>query len=926
MLACRAACHYRESIAPSPPLILGRTDELDRLSALASGARNGRGAALLVRGDPGIGKTALLDEATRELPRLRVVRCDGYEAESAMPYAALQRIGTPFAEHLSKLPARQATALRIAAGLDDGPPPDRYLVGLGMLSLLAAAGEAEPLVCVVDDAHLLDVESLEVLAFVARRLEAESFALLLGTRPDARVDVVVAGVPTLDLVGLDALSSVQLLNRSASAPVDPYLASRIAAETGGNPLALIDLAREFTAEQLTESSISHTPIPVGVRLEAHYLRQVEAIPREAQLWLLVAAAESTGDRTLIDAAAERIGLPADAAAVAEHARLVSVRHAVSFRHPLVRAAVYNGMPANERRRAHEALAAVADEQGRADLAVWHAAAASVGSDDRVAARMEQVADSAGGRGGSASRAWLLTRAAELTPEGPERDGRLLAAGEAASAAGAAGLALDLLGRLDADRLDPLALGRMLTLRSMLAIFVADHDGIVEGTATMLRVADLSHGRAPELEQRALLRAFDFELTAEWAVRGTTLPQLGRRFAAGADVADGPMSLQLRALSAHVLLPYDEAVPVMRETVAMICDMDDAQLLELGSVGVALTMALWDERTCVELLERTLEAARDAGALTVVETTLWVLGLLELVRGDPAASGRYIEQVRELRRAIGYDAQQVVNASYLAWAGAPTEVVEQVAEGVLATGFAGAWTVAMTGLGIREIADGHYRDAFERFRPMVERNFLQVTYQQLPDFVEAGVRSGRAEAVRDAVARLAEFATVSGTPWIRGVAARSEALLADDTDAESRYLDAIRHLERATAPGDLGRAHLVYGEWLRRMKRRREAREQLRVALSIFTRVAAPAFADRARRELEATGEHVAHHALGDADVDALTPQEATIAGMAATGQTNAEIGARLFISVNTVDYHLRKVFRKLGVTSRRQLADRFTER
>jgi DNA-binding CsgD family transcriptional regulator len=746
--------------------------------------------------------------------------------------------------------------------------------------------------------------------------------VIMTSRPDQRTELVTAGVHALELSGLDPPVAVQLLNGSVRGTVDPLLATLIADETGGNPLALIDLAREFTAEELTESSVSRTPIPVGVRLEAHYLRQVEAIPRETQLWLLVAAAESTGDRTLIDEAAEQLGLPTDAAAAAEYARLVAVHHAVVFRHPLVRSAVYNGMPAADRRRAHEVLAAVAEERGREDLAVWHAAAATVGPDDLVAARMEKVADSAGDRGGSASRARLLTRAAELTPEGPARDGRLLAAAEAAAAAGAAGLALELLGRLEAERLDPIALGRMLTLKAMLALFVADRDGIVGGTATMLRVADHFHGRAPELEQRALLRAFDLLLTAESAAARVTLPELGQRIADGADVADGPMSLQLRALGAHILQPYDEAVPVMRDAVAMFQEMDDAQLLDLGSVGVALTMALWDERVCVELLERTLVAARDAGALRVVDTTLWLLGLLELVRGDPAASGRYIEQVRELRRAIGYDAEQVVNASYLAWAGAPTEVVEQIAEVVLATGFAGAWTIAMTGLGIREIADGHYRDAFERFRPMVARNFLQVTYQQLPDFVEAGVRSGRPEAVRDSAARLAEFAAVSGTPWVRGVAARAGALLADDTQAEPRYLEAIGHLERATAPGDLGRAHLVYGEWLRRMKRRRESREQLRAALTIFTRVGAPAFAARARRELEATGEHVAHHAPGDADVDALTPQEATVARMAADGRTNPEIGASLFISANTVDYHLRKVFRKLGVTSRRQLADR----
>lgn len=303
-----------------------------------------------------MGKSALLDAAVGRANGVRVVRSDGFEAESAMPYAAVQRLGVPFAEHLDALPPRQVSALRIAAGLDDGDPPDRYLVGLGLLSLLAAAGESEPIACVVDDAHLIDSESLEVLAFVARRLEAESVVVIMTARPDERTHLATAGVPAFELAGLEPVAAVQLLNRSVRGTVDPLLATLIADETGGNPLALIDLGREFTAEELTESTVMRTPVPVGVQLEAHYLRQVEAIPGDTQLWLLVAAAESTGDRILIEEAAERLGLPTDAAAEAEHARLVSVHHTVAFRHPLVRSAVYNGMPASDRRRAHETLA------------------------------------------------------------------------------------------------------------------------------------------------------------------------------------------------------------------------------------------------------------------------------------------------------------------------------------------------------------------------------------------------------------------------------------------------------------------------------------------------------------------------------------------------------------------------------------------
>ncbi|WP_255424317.1 LuxR C-terminal-related transcriptional regulator [Pengzhenrongella frigida] len=901
--------------------MLGRRSELDRVSSLIGGARNGRGGALLVRGDLGVGKTALLDQAIGNAGGMRLVRADGYEAESTMAYAALQRIGAPMAAHLQELPATQVAALRIAAGLDGGPPPDRYLVGLGMLSLLAAAGAAQPLVCVVDDAHLVDAESLEILAFVARRLKAESIALLLTTRHDARVDVAAAGLPRLDLGGLDPVSAVQLLDRSASGPLDPLIARQIAEETLGNPLALIDLGREFTARQLTDSWISPMPVPIGLRLETHYLGLVEEIPDVAQLWLRVAAAESSGNAIVIDRAASRLGVPAGAAAGAERARLASVHDTVTFRHPLVRAAVYHAMTAADRLRVHGALRDVADELGRPDLAVWHASAAAVGSDDAVAARVEQAADDAGARGGSASRARLLSRAADLTPAGPVRDGRLLAAAEASAAAGGARMALGLLDRLDATGLDPVGAGRARSLRVMLAMFVADPAGITGGAATLLRAADLFHGVAPELEQRALVRAFEMALTAEWAMEDLTLPELGRRLAEGVAVADGSHAVALRALSAHILLPYEEAVPSMRAAVEMLQTADDADLLDLGHFGIALTMALWDERACVELLERTAQVARAAGLLRVLDTTLWLLGLVELVRGDPAASGRYIEQVRDLRTAIGYDAEQVVNASYLAWAGAPTTQVELIAKGILATGFGGAWTVAMTGLSVRQLADGHYRDAFERLRPMVDTPFLQVSYQQLPELVEAGVRSGNSAAARSAADRLAVFAAASGTPWARGVAERAAALLAPDAEAEDRYVRAIEHLRRTTAPGELGRGHLLYGEWLRRVKRRREAREQLRLALAIFERVAAPAFADRARRELAATGEHVLRNEPGDGG---LTPQEATIAGMAANGQTNAEIGAALFISTNTVDYHLRKVFRKLAVTSRRQLAEHLT--
>ncbi len=873
-----------------------------------------------MRGEAGIGKTTLLGELEHRASGVRVLRVDGYEAEQSMPYAALQRLGGPLARHLRSVPAGQAAALRIAAGLDDGPPPDRFQVGLGTLSLLAAAGEAEPLLCVVDDAHQLDPESLEVLAFVARRLQAESVALVLAVRPESSVAHALAGVPALELDGLATPEAVRLLSRSASEPIDPYLAARVAAETGGNPLALVDLAHAASAGALTAWAVAEAPVPIGERLEAHYARQLESLPADTRRWLLVAAAESTGDAVTIEAAAELLGLGADAAAPAERAGLVSVREVVLFRHPLVRSAAHASMPVGDRRRAHRALALVAERAGRAASAAWHAAVAVAGTDEAIAEQLVQAADSAGGRGGTASRARLLARAADLTPPGPGRDRRLLDAADAAAAAGAAQFALELAATPEPQRLDEVGRGRVLALRAVLALFIGEADGITGGSAMMLEAADLFHADDPEREQRALLTAFELSLTTEWMLRGTTLPELGARIGAGVGVADGELAVVLGALEAHILRPYDESAPRLRSALDMLETWDGARLGEFITVAVASSMALWDDRVSLELPRRAIRAARDAGELRALDANLWLLGLIELAVGDLVACGRTIEQVRELRRAMGYDAEQVVNAAYLAWVGAPLAQVEAMAEGAAASGWGGVWSITMHAVAVRLIAEGHYRDAFERLEPMVARNFLQVTYRHLPDYVEAGARAGRPELVRSALAKLEHQAAVSGMPWIRGIAARSAAILASDEDAEPLYLEAIAQLRTTVAVADLGRAHLVYGEWLRRMKRRREAREQLREALAIFERAGAVAFAERARTELAATGEHVPHREPG-AEAG-LTPRESTIAGLAAAGRTNAEIGATLFVSANTVDYHLRKVFRKLGVTSRRQLAER----
>lgn len=900
--------------------LIGRADEKQTLQGLLNGARNGLGAALVVQGEPGIGKTALLEDVTADASGVTVLRSDGYEAESSMPYAALQRLGMTLMGHIDKLSERHQQALRVAWGLDDGPPPQRFLVGMAMLALLAEAGERCPVVCLVDDAHWLDSESLSALAFVARRLKGESAVLLFATRDDDDTDRQLAGVDSLRLAGLDDASAVQLLRRATTVPIDNLAAMHIAAATGGNPLALIDLRHDLSVRRISDISLQLEPVPVGRQLEAHYLRQVRAASDDVQQWLLVAAAEATGHPRLIASAAKRLGVSSDCAVDAQRAGLVTVGDTVLFRHPLVRSAVYGAAAGANRRRVHLELARAAAELGLIELEARNAAEGTIDTDIAVAARVEAVADRAGKRGGLMSQARLMARAAELTPKGRDRNGRLLAAAEAALEAGAAQLSIQLMDRLDTDSLDAVQRGRLIAARAFTGLFLAD-PGIVRGaSAMMLQAAEQFRGHDDEREQKALFHAYEFMNGSEFLTTGTTLTELGNRLDAGARVRDGVHSSVLRALAALILRPYPEAVALMRHALDSLLELTDADLLKFNYIGFIFSTALFDETASELYLDRAARVARDAGALRGLDTVLWVRSLFELDRGDPSSSALYIEQVRELRRAIGFDAENVVNISYLIWTGLPRDQVEQVGEVIRQMGFGGVHTTMCVALGIRDLAEGRYDDAYRRIGPKIAERFVQVTDHQLADYVEAAARSGHLDDARREAARISVVAQASATPWISGLDQRCQALLADNADSEPHYQRAIELLGHAHTPSDLARAHLLYGEWLRRRKRRREARANLHAAVEIFDRINAPALAHRARTELAATGEKISERRLVGGVK--MSTREATVARMAADGATNSEIAATLFISTNTVDYHLRKVFGKLGLSSRRQLAER----
>ncbi|MDG4815030.1 LuxR family transcriptional regulator [Micromonospora sp. WMMD956] len=909
--------------------LLGRDDELRRVDALLAAARDGRGGGLVVSGEPGIGKTALLEATAAAAEGFRLLRLDGYEAESGIPFAGVHRLTIPLREHVMVLPQRQQQALQVATGLADGPPPDRYLVGLGVLGLLTAAVvSTSPVVCVVDDAHLLDAESLDVLAFVTRRLVADRVAFVFAARDEPPVAERLAGLPVLRLLGLATGPAVQLLTSVLREPIDPATAARVAAATGGNPLALIDLADELSVRDLTRSSVDAEPIPVGGRLEAFYLRQVRRTAPQQQLWLLIAAAESTGNVDLVQAAARRLGLAGTWGDEPELRGLVEVGTSLRFRHALVPSATYNGAAGADRRRVHEALSDAAGALGLVELAAWHAAKATIGTDAHVADRLEQVAELAGRRGGFTSRAGVLTQASRLTPPGPVRDGRLVAAAEAALAAGAAGLARSLVDEVAEESLDPVTRGRLTRVRVDHAFFTAGPD-VVRGVADMLTAAACFHGHDAAAEQDALLQAFLRALVVERLGRDVPLPTLGRRLLDGAGRSDhtgqvdGVAATILRALGTYILRPYREAVPELRAAVKVIDGLDGADLLKYGVISVALTTALWDDAAIRRCLERTAATARDLGSVQIVDAALWILSLSLLHIGTPRAAQQHIDQVRELRRAIGYDAEQVVNAALIAWSGGPREGVEAIAEAARAGGFGGVHASGVSALAVRDLAERRYPDAYARLKPLMDTPFLQVTPLNYADFVEAASRSGRAAEVVGFVEQLEDMASVNGSAWTRGLAQRARALVADDGDAEPWHAAAVATLGPTALTVERGRSHLVYGEWLRRRRRRRDAREQLSRAVEIFDDAGAPAFAQRARTELAASGRPPS--AGEQPRRPDLTPQELAVARLAAAGATNAEISATMFISPNTVDYHLRKVFQRLGVTSRRQLAGRLDQ-
>ncbi|MGK5678817.1 AAA family ATPase [Actinoplanes sp. URMC 104] len=901
--------------------LFGRAAECAILDSLLSQARSGRSASLVLRGEAGVGKTALLRYA--EGRTTGALWISGVEPEADFPYAALHRLLIPLLDGRSRLPAGQAAALEVACGLTDGPPPDLYLVSLAALTLLAQA----PRLCVVDDAQWLDQESLRALAFVARRLHAEGVVLLFGLRAEGDDPGLLAGVESRAIGGLAPDAAVELLTDVVDTAVDRALAEHIARATGGNPLALTDLGHELTAAQLGGSTALPEPAPIGSRLEAHYAARIAAYPPATRTWLLLAAADAGGSGSRLGAAARLLGATSADAAPAEADRLITGEPAMTFRHPLVRSAVYGGAPPAERRAAHRALATVITGEAEADRRAWHLAAAADGPDEAIAAELELRAGRAAARGGHTARATFLTRSAELTPDPGLRAVRQVRAAEAALAAGAYARALLLLDAVDENGLPGPARGAALMTRSLAEVNTGVPRGQRLGAARCLAAAE-AFGDDRHQARRAVVQAIELARSAEH-LSTVSEPDIAAEAARLVDGEPGGLDeLILAGYAAFTDGGYERGVPAVRRAVAAITDpglSDDALLARLV-VGVNFSTLLWDDAVKAALLRRAEAVARRSGALHFLDLVHYLGAMTWSLYGRLDEADRHDAAGQRLRAALGMtaDQEQVWRHTELATWRAGPGIRESVrrALGVfemLGLGGAHGWT--RLSLAVLDNAEGRYGSARDTLCELVELGRPHRYSDALPDLVEAAVRSGDRRTATRAAADLDLVAGACGTPRALGVLERSRALLAGPNEAEEHHVRAIGHLTGGLSHGDLARAHLLYGEWLRRQRRRRDAREQLTVALAMFEEVRAVGFAERTRGELRALG-GTPLSAVRTANETALTPQEAAVARLARDGGTNAEIAAHLYLSASTVDYHLRKVYRKLGVRSRRQLRER----
>jgi len=902
-------------------MLLDRLTERAALGRLLEAARGGGSAALVVHGEAGVGKTALLEDAIASAADMRIARVAGIESEMELAYAALQQLCARMLGGLDRLPDPQRQALGVVFGLRAGEPPDRFLVGLAALSLLAEAARKQPLLCVIDDAQWLDQASAQALGVVARRLLGEPVALVVAAREPG---MEFRGLPELLVGGLDEADARDLLGTVISRPLDEQVRMRFIAETRGNPLALLELPRALTPADLDGGlEVGAAPGLLG-RLEETFRRRLEALPQATQRLLLVAAAEPTGDPALVWRAAGRLGTGMEAA-VPEAEGLLTIGRRVIFRHPLVRSAAYRAASLEERRAAHRALASATDPSADPDRRAWHRAQATAGPDEDVAAELEQSAGRAQARGGFAAAAAFLERSAALTPSPGRRAERALAAATAKYQAGAFDAALRLLAAAEAGPLDELQRARSDLLRGQIA-FASSRGS--DAPPLLLKAARRFEPLDLRLARETYLQALSAALFVSSLARAANLYEVAEAARAAPSPPGSPRAADLLLDGTAVLITegYPAGAPMLKRAVSAfrageISPEEGLRWLWQACLSAGL---IWDFDSWQVLADRQIKVARDAGAVTALPLAVNMRAIQHLFVGEFAAATSLVAELESVSQAIGISVARHAALGLAVFRGREAEATELVAastqdaerrgEGAWLNFIRWATAVLCNSLGQYEKALAAAQQASQDSiaGPHMAARWAAV------ELIEAAVRSGMPEHAAGPLQRLAQTTRASGTDWARGIEARSRALVSEGKNAEACYLEAIDHLGRTPLRVDLGRAHLLYGEWLRRQRRIRDGRDQLRRAYTLFSGFGMEAFAERARIELRATGAHALKRKAGTPDV--LTAQEALIARLASEGASNPQIAAQLYISPATVAYHLSKVFAKLGISSRSQLA------
>jgi DNA-binding CsgD family transcriptional regulator len=900
--------------------LAGRRDELSVLGDLIDAVREGESRVLVVRGEPGVGKTTLLDHVAAHESACQVARAAGAESETELAFAGLHQLCAPMLGRAERLPLPQQDALRTAFGLVAGPPPDRFIVGLAALNLLSEVAGERPLICLIDDEQWLDQASAQALGFTARRLGAVGVGvgLIFATRdPGAEL----AGLPELEVDGLPEDDARALLDAALAGPLDEQIRDLIVAETRGNPLALLELPEGLSPAELAGGfGLPRAASPAG-RVGHDVDRQLAALPAETRRLVVLAAADPSGDRALVWRAARRLGIPVQAGEPAAEAALVEFGGRVRFRHPLARSAAYQSASLRERREAHAALAEATDQTADPDRRAWHRAQAAAAPDEEVAAELERSAGRAQARGGLAAAAAFLERSVALTADPARQADRALAAAQVSLRAGGFGNALDLLTAAEAGPLDELAGARVELLRGQM-VFASGHTG--DASTALLKAARRLEPFDPDLARETYLAAWGAAiLTVGGPADGEVLLEICRSVRALPSPPDGPrpLDLTLEGLALLITDGHAAAASTLQRAAKVLTSIPVEEVLRWGWVATRTSSAVWDYEGFHAISARQARLVRDAGALDQLPLFLSQAGVARAWMGDFAGAEAVAAESASVAARSGNRFPPHVVLVLRAMQGREAEasaaiasaVEESAASGQGAAATFAQWTAAVLGNGL-----AHYKEAASAARQAAANPFDPWSaLWALPELVEAAARLGDDDLARDALDRLAVMTQPSGNDPALGIEARCRALLSDGADADDLYREAIDRLGLTRLRPELARAHLLYGEWLRREGRRVEAREQLRTAHDMLAAIGMGAFAERARRELIATGEKVRKR--GVETRDQLTPQEEQIARLASDGRTNPEIAAQLFLSARTVEWHLGKVFGKLGVSSRREL-------